>query len=158
MTFPHELLVRSSFAKAMPLRGVATCSSKLPGNGLSQTTNNNHLWTGNRLSRLLSNKINDDSSMVPPPLEWRQKQLLDLERKHSKIPLTEETDIRTIHSDDELQPMWKAMESRVKHRKARTIHENKGKMGRANIKKTDEDYWLREGLYLEDEAKNGGGK
>jgi hypothetical protein len=52
-----------------------------------------------------------------------------------------------VKSDDELQPMWKEMESRVVRRKPRTVSESGGRTGRMNIRKTDEEVWLQEGLY-----------
>jgi len=63
----------------------------------------------------------------------------------------------TIESEEDLQPMWKEMEGRVTRRKLRTLAETGGKSGRMNIKKTDEDVWLEEGLYSvteEDDLKN----
>jgi hypothetical protein len=83
------------------------------------------------------------------PTEWRKKQLDDLERKWDAKPLD-------IASDEDLQPMWKNMESRVKSRRPRTLEETGGKTGRRNIKRTDEEMWLQEGLYdqyHEDERK-----
>lgn len=71
-----------------------------------------------------------------------------LERKF-KEPAVE------VNADDELQPMWKEMEGRVRGRKPRTAAQNNGKTGRRNIKKTDEDVWLEKGLYDE---KSGGEK
>lgn len=62
----------------------------------------------------------------------------------------------SIESEEELQPMWKEMEGRVTRRKLRTLADTGGKSGRMNIKKTDEDVWLQEGLYStkdEDETK-----
>ena len=43
--------------------------------------------------------------------------------------------------------MWKQMEGRVIHRKPRTVEEMGGRTGRVNVKITDEEMWLREGLY-----------
>jgi hypothetical protein len=57
-----------------------------------------------------------------------------------------------IESDEELQPMWKGMESRVSNRRSRTIAEMGEKTGRTNIKQTDEELWLQGGLYDDDEA------
>ena len=54
---------------------------------------------------------------------------------------------QTIDSEDELQEMWRQMESRVKNRRPRTLRDTGGKTGRVNVKKTDEEIWLREGLY-----------
>ena len=41
--------------------------------------------------------------------------------------------------------MWQAMERRVKNRPPPRKEE--GKSGRRNIKKTEEDVWLEQGLY-----------
>lgn len=76
-------------------------------------------------------------------MEWRKKQLNKLESKF------QEDSVLTIESEEDLQPMWKAMESRVKNRAPRTREENGGKSGRVNIKRTDEEMWLQEGLYDE---------
>jgi hypothetical protein len=45
----------------------------------------------------------------------------------------------------ELQPQWKSLESRLNSRKPKTT----GPTGRANIKKSDEDYWQAAGVYDE---------
>lgn len=58
-----------------------------------------------------------------------------------------------IEKEEELQPMWKNMESRVRNRRPQTLADTKGKTGRQNIKKTDEEMWLQEGLYNDDEKK-----
>ena len=60
-----------------------------------------------------------------------------------------------IESDDELQPMWAEMESRVTRRRPRTKEETGFRTGRANVKRTDEEFWLKEGVY-EDEGDEGG--
>ena len=90
-----------------------------------------------------SDKGTSDESKTP--IEWRKKQLETLEQKFQE-PLN-------IEKDDKLQPMWKQMESRVKHRKSRTIEETGGRTGRRNVKRTDEDMWLQEGLYDENREK-----
>eukprot|EP00977_Amphora_coffeiformis_P007824 scaffold1719_cov186-Amphora_coffeaeformis.AAC.2 len=74
--------------------------------------------------------------------EWRQRQLEKLEQKFNNTPPTE-----IVESDDDLQSMWRSMEGRVTNRRPRTAEETGGKTGRVNIKQTDEEYWLREGLY-----------
>mmetsp|Transcript_3041 Transcript_3041/g.8371 ORF Transcript_3041/g.8371 Transcript_3041/m.8371 type:complete len:160 (-) Transcript_3041:81-560(-) len=75
--------------------------------------------------------------------EWRKKQLDQLERRFTGKQL----EARNIESEDELQPMWKEMEGRVTRRKLRTLADTGGRTGRRNVKQTDEDVWLREGLY-----------
>jgi hypothetical protein len=48
--------------------------------------------------------------------------------------------------DEEIQPYWKALESRVKNRKSRIAGIN-GQSGRVGVRKTEEDFWLEAGLY-----------
>mmetsp|Transcript_22987 Transcript_22987/g.48939 ORF Transcript_22987/g.48939 Transcript_22987/m.48939 type:complete len:176 (-) Transcript_22987:259-786(-) len=84
--------------------------------------------------------------------EWRKQQLEIIENKFKGKQL----EAMSIESEEELQPMWKEMEGRVTRRKLRTLADTGGKSGRMNIKKTDEDVWLQEGLYStkdEDETK-----
>ena len=52
-----------------------------------------------------------------------------------------------IESDEELQPMWKDMESRVVRRRSLTIEQAGGRIGRSNIRPTDEESWLQAGMY-----------
>jgi hypothetical protein len=75
---------------------------------------------------------------------WRKKQLEKLEKKFTEPSI--------IDSDEKLQSEWSAMESRVTNRRPRTLRETGGKSGRINVRKTDEDIWLQEGLY-DDELK-----
>jgi hypothetical protein len=108
-----------------------------------------------------------ESASVNPMsnLEWRKHQLLQLENKMStpKSAIEPIDAIRrstassvygpalAIETENQLQPMWKSLESRVKSRRPRT--ETVGlRSGRSNIKNTDEDLWLQAGLY----SNNGG--
>lgn len=55
-----------------------------------------------------------------------------------------------IDSDEDVQPMWREMESRVVKRRSLTIEEAKIKgkgTGRSNLRHTDEEAWLNAGLY-----------
>lgn len=74
--------------------------------------------------------------------EWRKTQLDDLRRKFDE-PLE-------IDSDQDLQPTWKDMESRVTRRRLRTLAEAGEQIGRTNIRATDEDAWLQAGMYDQD--------
>lgn len=61
-----------------------------------------------------------------------------------------------IKSDEDLQPMWKNLESRVTRRRSFTAAQREpGKIGRRNIRKSEEDVWLQSGLY--DNDSGGGG-
>lgn len=77
--------------------------------------------------------------------EWRKAQLDDLSRKFDE-PLE-------IGSDQDLQPTWKDMESRVTRRRLRTLEEAGERIGRTNIRATDEDEWLQAGMYDQDTCK-----
>lgn len=59
-----------------------------------------------------------------------------------------------IQSDDDLQPMWRDMESRVTRRRSLTAAQREpGKIGRRNVRKSDEDMWLESGLYDDGDDK-----
>ena len=83
----------------------------------------------------------DTDSMTSTRSEWRKAQLDRLEQRLSQPPPQQ------IASEDDLQPMWKDMENRVRRRRPRTLADAKGRTGRANVKQTDEEAWLRAGLY-----------
>jgi hypothetical protein len=98
--------------------------------------------TGNALRAFSSKEGGDGSSdAFSVGMEWRRKQLNSLETKFM------DSETVTVESEDDLQPMWSSMESRVKNRRPRTKEQLGGKSGRRNIKKTDEEMWLQEGMY-----------
>ena len=78
--------------------------------------------------------------------EWRQRQLQKIKDKF-------DPPLEIVETEDDLQSMWRAMEGRVTKKRPRTVEETGGKTGRANIKKTDEEIWLREGLYDDGEEE-----
>jgi len=59
----------------------------------------------------------------------------------------------SIESYEDVQPMWKEMESRVTKRRSLTLDERKGVSGRRNVRKSDEDVWLANGVY-DDESSS----
>ena len=68
---------------------------------------------------------------------------------HKRVGVAVTTPDR-IESDEEVQPMWQEMESRVLNRRSLTKEQArmKGKRsGRSNLRPTDEDAWLSAGLY-----------
>jgi hypothetical protein len=75
-----------------------------------------------------------------------------LEKLQKKFTTTTTTTTtRTIEKDEDLQSNWKEMERRVLHRKPLTKEQRGGgsdkKVGRCNIRKTDEDVWFEQGFY-----------
>mmetsp|Transcript_18113 Transcript_18113/g.25525 ORF Transcript_18113/g.25525 Transcript_18113/m.25525 type:complete len:137 (+) Transcript_18113:120-530(+) len=71
--------------------------------------------------------------------EWRKVQLDKIEKKFQ--------DPLQIDNYEDVQPMWKEMESRVVKRRTLTVAQRGGKSGRINVRKTDEEEWLQAGLY-----------
>lgn len=81
---------------------------------------------------------------------WNKKQIDRIESKFK-----DKTEGK-INNDEDLQQMWREMESRVVKRRPRTLRDTKGKTGRTNVRKTDEEMWLREGLYEKKSNKTPG--
>lgn len=52
-----------------------------------------------------------------------------------------------IDNYEDVQPMWKGMESRVTKRAALTLEQRGGVSGRRNVRKSEEDMWLESGMY-----------
>ena len=105
-----------------------------------------------------TNGLNGSSGVQPPrstdASNWRKQQLDKLEKKFDQDEADDEP--QNIRTEDELQPMWKDMESRVTRRRSLTLTEAQGKVGRRNVRRTDEEAWLQAGLYDEhkDEGEN----
>lgn len=98
--------------------------------------------------RLLASNAGDGSvsdSISSRGVEWRKQQLDKLEKKFSEKPVC-----AVVESYEDVQPMWKGMESRVTNRKPLTKAQRGGRIGRMNVRKTEEDVWLKEGLYDDD--------
>ena len=93
--------------------------------------------------------------------DWRKEKLLNIEQKFQSSGCNSSTvvwsgeapPITEITEEEDLQSMWKAMESRVTKRRSRPLAESRGKVGRTNIRRTEEDLWLEEGLYDCEEDK-----
>jgi hypothetical protein len=96
-------------------------------------------WKRDQLNSISDKFLGDSQIKVADEKSQRQQQQPQQQRQ----PLQ-------ITNDDEVQPMWRDMESRVLRRKSVTMAEalTKGmKIGRRNIRNTDEDVWLDAGLY-----------
>jgi hypothetical protein len=106
------------------------------------------MYTGSRLR--LSTHPGDNQTTGTKDKEWRRKQLDDLEKRFANSENLE----NRIENDEGLQGMWRQMESRVRNRRSMTLAQTKGTIGRANVRKTDEDVWLKEGLYDNDNDKD----
>lgn len=83
----------------------------------------------------------DSSSTKTTPSSTRQQQ-----QQQKSQPLA-------IDTYDDVQPMWKQMESRVTKRRSLTLGQRGGVSGRRNVRKSDEDLWLEAGVYDSDNNK-----
>jgi len=86
------------------------------------------------------------SSTASSSIEWRKIQLEKLSQKFT-------APAQAVESEDDVQPMWKEMESRVTKRRPLTKAQRGGRVGRINVRKTDEEIWLQEGLYDEQQEE-----
>jgi len=147
---------------ALILRSSLSPSLKRKSRSVSgQLSSSSLLWpaTGVGTFATASGKRDDDES---DKIEWRKKQLDKLENKFRQ-PSGDNTALLTtaiIDREEDLQPMWQAMERRVKNRRSLTVDECGGieKVGRRNVRKTDEDLWLQEGLYEGNEDDDDAGE
>jgi hypothetical protein len=94
---------------------------------------------------------------------WRKYQLDRLEQSFSNSNnkgQNKEDVVMEPGDEDNVQPMWRAMERRVLQRKSLTAEQRGGnsKIGRKNIKTTDEDTWLEAGLYNYNNSSSGDAK
>ena len=69
-------------------------------------------------------------------------------------PLQADSTPLSIDKYEDVQPMWKQMESRVTKRRPLTADQRGGLSGRRNVRKSDEDLWLEAGVYNPGKPKN----
>lgn len=89
---------------------------------------------------------------------WRREQLSKLEAKHLDRTTANSTKEQQQHhevsNEEDLQQHWKDMESRVTRRRVIPLDRPNVKVGRQNVRTTDEDLWLAEGLYDDNKIKS----
>ena len=76
----------------------------------------------------------------------------DIQIKSSSSSSTKQQKQQPLSIDryEDVQPMWKEMESRVTKRRSLTLQDRGGVSGRRNVRKSDEDVWLEAGVYNND--------
>jgi len=96
--------------------------------------------------------------------QWKRNQYRKIEDKfnsdndeRNRILYTDTKKLEPLNIDnyEDVQPMWKEMESRVTRRRSLTLEQLKqrgGVSGRRNIRKSEEDYWERAGVYDKEET------
>ena len=158
-------LVRSVTAAPATGRAAAAAAATrwCPQIFLRETSASTRLYVGRRQFVSVNGAVNgasgDDegpssdpaASSLAASMQWRRSQIDKLESKFDDKNGGDD-DTPDITTDEELQPMWRDMESRVTRRRSLTAAEREpGKVGRRNIRKRDEDVWLASGLYNETE-------
>lgn len=91
--------------------------------------------------------------------QWKRGQYREIEAKFQdtsdtppEIQDTQQLEPLIIDNYEDVQPMWKGMESRVTKRAALTLEQRGGVSGRRNVRKSEEDMWLESGLYETDHS------
>ena len=106
-----------------------------------------------------SSNVDGDDKDLPNISSWRRDELNGIAEKFKKEKDFSESSSPPIHevrSDEDLQDMWKEMESRVTRRRMpMTLGEaaaNGKPVGRSNVRRTDEEVWLEAGVYSSDKS------
>ena len=97
--------------------------------------------------------------------QWKRNQYRKIEDKFNNNECNQPSSTDTQHlepleplnidSYEDVQPMWKQMESRVTKRRSLTLQQLKqrgGISGRQNIRKSEEDFWEKAGVYDKEET------
>ena len=161
---PLSIIVRSVTTATGRAAAAAAVTRRCTQLALRETNAPPRLFVGRRNFASVNGVVNGSSgdddegpssdpaeSSLAASMQWRRAQIDKLESKFDDKN-DDDTDTPDINSDEELQPMWRDMESRVTRRRSLTAAERgPGKVGRRNIRKSDEDVWLASGLYNETE-------
>ena len=160
---PLSIIVRSVTTATGRAGAAAATARRCTQLALRETNAPPRLFVGRRNFASVNGAVNGSSgddegpssdpaeSSLAASMQWRRTQIDKLESKFDDKN-DGGGDAPDISSDEELQPMWRDMESRVTRRRSLTAAERgPGKVGRRNIRKSDEDVWLASGLYNETE-------
>ena len=140
-------------------RGASSSPQKIIPNHLSFTWSirchsNNNQGSG------VNGSADDIIDSAAATTQWKRNHYQKIEDKfNNKTSSTTDTqNLEPLNIDDyeDVQPMWKAMESRVTQRRSLTLEQLKrrgGVSGRRNIRKSEEDYWVKAGVYDDKEEK-----
>ncbi|GMI00182.1 hypothetical protein TrVE_jg8504 [Triparma verrucosa] len=138
--------------------GISTASTyKVSGSNLTkeekleQIRNPNDAWR-KKQATIIEEKSRQSTPApqpVPPVRQepWIKQQQRKILEKFAKGE--GEGDEKEEEEDFEVQDEWLAMERRTKNRRLVRLDEAGEKLGRQNVKKTDEEYWLQAGVYDE---------
>lgn len=96
----------------------------------------------------------EDKFHPPAPIKENENDAAEENCANAKSSSTQQTsDPLTIDEYEDVQPMWKNMESRVTKRRSLTLDQRGGVSGRRNVRKSEEDMWLEAGVYDSDKSK-----
>jgi hypothetical protein len=102
-----------------------------------------------------SSEADDIIESASATTQWKRNQYSKLEDKFNNnndneskhTSSKQQLEPLNIDNYDDVQPMWKEMESRVTRRRSLTLEQRGGVSGRRNVRKSEEDYWQQAGVY-----------
>ncbi|KAL7543826.1 hypothetical protein ACHAXR_013219 [Thalassiosira sp. AJA248-18] len=171
---PHDVKTKSSFISSIT-RSRSTSTSLhqqcfIPSGPFNIT--HRQLSAGNDGVNGESSPGNDIVDSTAATTQWKRSHYSKIEEKFhnqreectndavkpadadAKSQPTKKPEPLDIDNYEDVQPMWKEMESRVTRRRSLTLEQSGGKSGRRNVRKSDEDMWLEAGVYDSDQSKN----
>jgi len=95
------------------------------------------------LSFFVSSATTDSFDAAEATAQWKKHEMKKITSKFETEGVLE------IRDDEELQGMWRDMESRVTRRKLPPKLGETDRVGRKNVRRWEEDAWLDAGLYDE---------
>ena len=124
----HHASIHSS---SSGVNGSSSSGSRGEADDIIESASANTQWKRNQY-RKLEDKFNNNN---------------ENESKHTSSK--QQLEPLNIDNYDDVQPMWKEMESRVTRRRSLTLQQRGGVSGRRNVRKSEEDYWGEAGVYDE---------
>ena len=155
-SFDQQLFLHT--ASTRNLRGLNSAGTfanafQVPSNSSRRNFASNNVkesngnWNGNSSCQEI---INSTAATT----EWKRNQYRKITEKFQtnitkEKENSEESTVEPLQIDnyEDVQPMWKEMESRVTRRRCLTLEQRGGKTGRRNVRRSDEDVWLEAGVY-----------
>ena len=128
----------------------------------AQGKKDNGIVINGQSSTMSASQSSDILESAAATTQWKRSQYQNIQDKFNKTnigdtPTNESSTQQTtnqkqqeplnITNYDDVQPMWKEMESRVTKRRSLTLQQRGGVSGRRNVRKSDEDVWLEAGVY-----------
>ena len=123
---------------------------------IALTTWSTRFQSNNNKGSAVNGSVDDIIDSAAANTQWKRNQYQKLEDKFKSPTDTQNLEPLNIENYEDVQPMWKEMESRVTRRRSLTLEqlrERGGVSGRQNIRMSEEDFWEKAGVYDNKEEK-----